>query len=358
MKILYLSNYQLENDSGVTQKIKMQMKHWANQKHEVIYLSLTTLALYTSEGIKTTESILMQKPGKLNILKSLFLGSFKLKKILNNIEFDVVYVRYKLYDPFFIGALKRKPLVVEMNTNDISEFKLRSKFGYYYNLFLRDKFLNQASGFVCVSNEIKRQTLRENDDSIVIANGIDISNFPQKSFDSNIKRYSLVFIGTPGSSWHGLDKIIYMSTKLPEFDFHIIGEDNQDTKNLFFHGYLNFSSTIDIIQKCDVGISTMALHRKEMDEASPLKSRQYLAMGLPIIYAYNDTDMINEYPFALKLPNTETNVHKNIDLIRDFVIKVSQNERLSALTRKFVIDNIDYKVKEDKRLLYMKKIVS
>lgn len=356
MKILYLSNYQLENDNGVTQKMKMQMRHWVNQNHEVLYLSLNTLALYMSDGTKVIEDTLIHKTGKLNILRSLFLGSFKLKKVLKNIEFDVVYVRYKLYDPFFINALKGMPLVVEMNSNDIAEFKLRSKFGYYYNLLSRNRFLNQANGFVCVSNEIQRQTLRDGDDYIVIANGIDVSSFPKRKLSLNKNRLSLVFIGTPGSPWHGLDKIIYMSAKLSEFDFHIIGEKGQDSENLFFHGYLDFESTVEIIQKCDVGISTMALHRKEMNEASPLKSRQYLAMGIPIIYAYDDTDMNNEYSFALKLPNTESNVRNNIDLIRSFVINVSQNEKVSTLIRAFVAEHLDYKAKEENRLLYMERI--
>jgi hypothetical protein len=40
-----------------------------------------------------------------------------------------------------------------------------------------------------------------------------------------------------------------------------------------------------------------------MSEASPLKSREYLALGLPVIGAYEDTDIPPDDPVYLQLPN-------------------------------------------------------
>ena len=57
----------------------------------------------------------------------------------------------------------------------------------------------------------------------------------------------IVFVGTPGQKWHGIDKIVYLANKLPENKFHIIGPEKEDISqlnlkidnNIIFHGYLD-----------------------------------------------------------------------------------------------------------------------
>jgi len=40
-----------------------------------------------------------------------------------------------------------------------------------------------------------------------------------------------------------------------------------------------------------MGLSTLGLFLKNMDEACPLKSREYISLGLPFIYGYKDQDI-------------------------------------------------------------------
>ena len=74
-----------------------------------------------------------------------------------------------------------------------------------------------------------------------------------------------------------------------------------------------------MLASADVGIGTLGLHRKSMDEASPLKVREYLAVGLPVLYGYRDPDADDLQPFVLKVANTPTNVVDELDRIDGFV---------------------------------------
>ena len=46
---------------------------------------------------------------------------------------------------------------------------------------------------------------------------------------------------------------------------------------------------IKVLSKCDIGIDSFALNRKQLSEAAALKVREYFAFGLPIYSAYKDT---------------------------------------------------------------------
>lgn len=57
-----------------------------------------------------------------------------------------------------------------------------------------------------------------------------------------------------------------------------------------------------------MAVSSLALHRDGLNEASPLKTREYLVAGVPVLTAYRDTDFLRGAPFLLQLPNVEDNV--------------------------------------------------
>jgi hypothetical protein len=99
-----------------------------------------------------------------------------------------------------------------------------------------------------------------------------------------------------------------------------------------------------------VALGSMALHRNLMNEASPLKVREYLAYGIPTIIGYHDTDFPDGHPFILELPNEENNVESNLDKIRRFVSEV-KGRRIERET----IAHIDVKIKELQRFKFLTK---
>ena len=113
-----------------------------------------------------------------------------------------------------------------------------------------------------------------------------------------------------------------------------------------------------IVSKCDIGICSLSLHFNKMNEASPLKSRQYLAQGLPIIYAYNDTDFSGDEEFTLQIPNTLSNIEDKIDEIKKFIVKCHGNSELRLKAREFALNHLDVSIKEKKRIEFFKKVLA
>lgn len=356
MKILYLADQDLNNESGVSQKISMQSKQWIDEGNEVVILSLESLSYFSIDKQRLTAPKVTIKRAKWKIFLHLISSSWKLRSVLKEVDFDIVYMRYRLYAPFLKSALKKHPQIVEINTDDVNEYRHSSPLLYWYNKIFRTLFLRSVDGFVCVSNELCNQFMIYHKPMVVIANGINVDEL---SFEpsTSTSRPSLVFIGSPNQRWHGVDKIVCMAQKLSEFDFHIVGLDGTNTDNLFYHGYLTTDDANTFVRKHDIGISTLSLYEKTMEEASPLKTRQYLAQGLPVIYAYVDTDFESENTFSLQLPNSQNNVSEAIEKIRKFVNSVYADETIRAQAREFAKNRLDVTVKEKKRLSFFREFL-
>jgi hypothetical protein len=155
-------------------------------------------------------------------------------------------------------------------------------------------------------------------------------------------------------TWHGVDKLIRLALLCPEIDIDVIGLDKLETgdanpPNLFFHGYLEKEKSREILSKVDVGLGTLALHRINMNEASALKSREYLAYGIPVILPYVETDLGDlNLDTILNLPNTEDNIVNNWMEIRDFAIRMKGRR----VNREKVAPRIDSAFKEAARLKF------
>lgn len=118
--------------------------------------------------------------------------------------------------------------------------------------------------------------------------------------------------------------------------------------NIEFHGVLPRSSYQTLMSRADVAIGTLGMHRKDMEEASPLKVREYLAYGIPTIIGYRDTDFPGEYPWLLRLANTPDNVAAGLGEIRDFVARMK-----GVRVPREAVEHLDVRRKERARLDFM-----
>ena len=355
MKIVYLIDYNPQENSGVIQKIKAQAKQWVNYGHEIYFVSISTMSVYDRDcSVVYKHKKLKMNFGRVGTANKLLYSYYHLKKLLAKIEFDVIYMRYQLYMPFFIKSLKEHRVIMEINSDDSIEYKLHSKVTHFYNKFTRDFILKNVDAFVSVSDELKNRFLYLGKPIKVIANGIDGSLYTIKEDKYNSKPI-LVFIGTPNQPWHGLDKILKLADRFKQYDFYIIGTDGNDRDNIRYFGYKTNEEATEIIRECDVGIGTLSLYKAGLHEASPLKTRQYLACGLPLLYAYADTDVPTDASFALKLENKENNLE--YEKIEAFMKRVFNNKELSVQARAFAEENLGYSVKEKSRLAFFQKVL-
>jgi len=110
-----------------------------------------------------------------------------------------------------------------------------------------------------------------------------------------------------------------------------------------------------LLEQCDVGISTLAIDRKGLTEGAPLKTREYLLMGLPVIIGYQDTDLSEKTPYVLNVGLGENNIINNLDEIHSFVLNsrvLNPASIISYASRRFNSEE-----KESRRLEFLKMIV-
>jgi len=360
MKVLYIIDQSPEigKTSGIIHKIKGQISQWKNHNCSVDVLSMYSFVLYNEkfEIINDEKSFCLPKHSRYFTLLRMLISTFKLYSYLKINKYDVVYMRQRPWMPLTKLAFNGQKTIIEINTFDEKEYKVVSKLMYFINKYTRNWFYSIANGFVGVTNELaKGYTDEFKLKSIAIGNGINTKVY-QVSFPKN-NRPKICFVGSPGFKWHGLEKVLKLANKLLEFDFEIVGLDGENTQNIMFHGYLSLDETKKIVENSDVGLGTLSLYINGLTEASPLKSRQYLAHGLPIIYAYDDTDLDGTEDFTLKIKNTPQNIDDDFEKIKKFVLRVYKNDNLRVEARSFAENVLDVSVKEKKRIDFFEDIL-
>lgn len=358
MNILYLIDESILNSSisGVVKKVKTQISFWMNEGHNVYIFSINDNILFDASfcivaKYKNTNINL----GKFGILYRLYHNSFYLNKVSQFVDIDIVYMRYMLYTPFLSKFISTKRVIMEVNGNDMLEYKLSNIVKYYYNYFFRKFILNKIKYYIYVSYELRDMYYGNCKNSIVISNGADVVSHPFKTSINN--RPKLVFVGSPGQPWQGFDIVVEMSKFFLEYDFVIIGISGKNTPNLEFKGKLSSINTLHEISKADIGIGTLRMYEyQKMREASPLKTRDYFSCGLPVIYAYDDTDLIGDEIFALKLEEG-SDLKDNYYKIYEFVSMVFRNSEINIAARNFAEKKLDVSVKERLRLSFFNEVL-
>lgn len=275
---------------------------------------------------------------------------------------DLIYLRYGLFTPPLQRLFRIAPVVVEVNTDDVLEYRYRGPVFYWFNRLTRGQILGRASGIVPITREIAaRPTLAKfHKPTLPIANGIDLRALaPLPTPCNQVPR--LAFVGNPGIPWNGVDKLLTFATGAPEIQVEIIGYTQKDLPgvplppNLVLHGFVSLERVGEILAGADTTISTLALHRKQLEENSALKVREALAYGIPTVIAYQDTDLSGrEFDFLLQIPNREDNVQSHAGLIRNFVQRMVGRR----VEREQIAPLIDQWVKEQERIGFFEQILA
>ena len=346
-------------NSGVGKKLDRQISAWQEAGHEA-RLFMHTSRYTPLSDLVPAEVIPYNSAGAVRTEFSRIAAAKKLVAAVYAYNPDVIYLRLGMYVYPIHKLVQIAPLIGETNTNDLIQHEGLGKPYAMYNRISRGILLHRIDGLVAVSQELAEVAAfaKFHKPTRVIANGIDLGNFEQLPSASNsIPR--LVFIGNPGYLWHGVDKLIALARLLPDVHFDIIGYDRLNgyepiPENLKLHGYLPTAVYQNILRAADAAISSLGLHRIGLNEASPLKTREYLALGLPVILPYKDTDLdVLDCDFLLKIPNKEDNIQTHAQAIRDFAYRM----RGHRVDRK-LIESIDQAIKERERLRFFKDIIS
>lgn len=349
-KIAYLIHHDITRNDGVTKKIKGQVDYWRALDVDVECFCILPLC---------NDSILQshQYESK-HYLKQRLGVNLQLINDIGQFNPDVVYFRYDTWSRNFSILASKYKIICELNTLDIEEFYLlykkdktiKSWLRYVTYKYLRRYVLNKAAGLVSVTTEIKDHPSNNKfqNKKITIPNSINLDDYLIiKKIKSDDKRVGLFFIGTPNQPWHGIDIIEDMAKNLPQFDFHIVGVTDTNTTNVFYHGYLKQSEYLEVLKKCHICIGSLALYRNNMEEACPLKVREYLAYGYPIILGYNDTAFLDGSSLPwLHYIDKDIDYFNLISFINDYLGFIVPRNDLGPITVEF---------NEQKRIEFMKQ---
>ncbi|MBB6733061.1 glycosyltransferase family 4 protein [Cohnella zeiphila] len=359
MKIAYLFHWNEGPESGVYKKIVSQVKVWSDLGHEV------RLFVFTGGRLADWQAPQKEIETVAVAYESLSDRFPKFRRLARQVEAwqpDVIYHRYDMFYPPMQRLLQRHPIVLEINSNDLTEMKRFGKLRYWYHRMTRARVLKGSKGHVFVSQELSEERLyhRYTRQPIVIGNGIELDSYsPLDRREARDTR--LVFIGSPGQPWHGVDKIVQLAAREPGWAFDLIGLQAKDAAgsgeklptNLVFHGRMSREQYQPIMEQATAAIGSLAMHRTSLKEGSPLKVREYLAYGIPVIVGYRDTDFPGGQPFLLELPNEQDNVVPHLERIRSFVL-----EWAGKRIEREAIRHLDTKEKERIRIDYMKRLVT
>lgn len=269
-----------------------------------------------------------------------------LLKITKN--FDVILLRYSFHDPFQLlyVLLCRKPVYSVHHTLEVPELSLsKSKFNSIKVLIekiLGPLTLSFVKGIIAVLPEIRdyeldRRLFKRKVPSTVYTNGIDYydrSDLNQNA-KANIQRSQneapkLLFISSVFAPWQGLEELAAAASASKEnFICHIVGELNHSQEELIkkdrrftIHGLQDKDFINDLISRCDLGLSALALYKKNLKNVPALKLREYLKEGLAVYAGHGDV-LPDSYKYFKNGPI-------EMNSILEFANKNKKNDRLDV----------------------------
>ena len=343
---------------GVGRKIEFQTSQWRQAGHEVRPFIL--MPEYQGENIHTYKAC--TRLPLIRDLTRMASRSYALTQLINSVKEyqpDIIYLRCGRYVFPFHTLAKIAPIILEINTRDIDEHRIRGGYFYWSHLFSRKMLFGNVSGFVAVSHEIAELpvNLVYRKPTRVISNGIDLEKYdplPAPKNDSPV----ITMVASPGMAWHGVDKLVALAENCPDLTFNLVGYSPENIRqfvppNLHLPGFLRQAEVKAVLALTDVACSTLALHRNNMEEASTLKVREALAFGIPLILAYRDTDLEGlDADWLLRLPNTPGNMSENVDAIKNFAHRMMGRR----VERALIANRIDQRAKEQERLAFFAEI--
>ena len=188
----------------------------------------------------------------------------------------------------------------------------------------------RAEGIVAVTDELRRQALEvagRDVPSIVLGNGVDTSITPLRSRAETRRRLevredaSVIVMAGFTSPWHGVDRALKMVRALPP-DFgelwligaHSAGDRSHILEEAARLGlersvrvfpWMEERETATLVAAADVGLGPLALDRKGLVEASPLKTRLYLSLGIRVLFNYVDSGVHADDCFAMRVDSAD-----------------------------------------------------
>jgi hypothetical protein len=320
MKVAYLLNWRFGASSGVYQKVMSQARAWDEAGVETgVFVATTPPAVADWEQSGLTRGITTFTSGAQSLaVQPRLLG------MVSRWSPDITYVRMSPRLFAALPRLRRLRHVIEVQTDDVAEARLLALPSRMANLATRRALFGGAAGLVFVSGELAASPhfAFASSNRIVIGNGADLRRIPPLP-PAEADQIRLFFMEHSQAPWHGTDQVYALAEHRPHWQFDVVGPSADPMvplpPNVHLHGRLTSDAFVEVLRNSTIALSTLSLYAKDMSEASPLKSRDYLARGVPVVGGYLDTDLPGDAEFYLRVPNRPGGIISALPQVDAFV---------------------------------------
>lgn len=365
MKVLFVMKYPLVDQYAIMQKLNGEINAVKKLGHEVYYISFDRDNLYLDNGMQRT------------IIQETTLGHMKhyfhtivfydiysaARKMIYSEGFDVIYFRHS---PLNFGgyrmikaASKVSHLIVEISSFPPYTEKAKNVLRTIYHSFskrwwsISAKYVTLFTGIGEKANQYLGVPF------LNIDNGIDVELIPSRveQRDSDTKIHILAVASM--CEWHGYERIIkglheWKNERKEQYVIDLVGDEGDGSltkwkklteelelqSQVLFHGRMTGDKLTEIYNRATIGLCSLAMYKIGFTDGSVLKLREYMARGLPFVYAHNDPHMNMNMPWCLKIPNDDSPVC--MDDVDEFVKNVISMDRLSDTMRNYAKDNMSW----------------
>lgn len=307
---------------GITRKVYFEIASFRKMGYEVFYCG------YLKDGVAifdNSDNIICKKKYLFSIeainhfYRRTVLMNFCINYMKQVEGFDVAYARYHFFDKTYIKLLsalksKSKKLVVEAHSTP----KFPKDLSIMRCVGWKDKkWSTQAYKYVDLVASMSDEKTLWGVKTIKIENGIDVNTIRLHEYNGSINDINLIAVSFEGSV-HGYDRVLkginnyYKNGGQRKIHFHIVGTTMLSTDNLIRnlglsdyctkYGPKQGKELDEIYDKANLGVGCLANHRIGSQFGSALKTKEYIAKGIPFIYGWKEAVLENfEYAHSFEL---------------------------------------------------------
>lgn len=344
---------------GISKKIKSQINAFEENNVDMDYINMNE------------KSILFNGKSKnINLNKGKHFMFFRY--LVNNIdeiceEYKFVYIRFSFANYYMFKLMKKFTergikVFLEIPTFpylDEMENSLKNKIFKRIDKFLWNNYAKYIYKLVLTNDMNELFGVK----AINIINAVDLNNIRMKKNEKHNDIINIICVANI-STWHGYDRLVHGLNdyyrnnidKVQRVELHFVGEGEAKghlediTKQYGLGEYihfwgLKFGDELDnLYNKMDIGVSSLALHRAGGGH-DPIKSKEYVAKGIPVVIGYDDRAFRGDLPFIIKVKSDDSNIN-----IQEVINKYRDINMSTKEIRLFAEKNLSWKSQIDKVL--------
>jgi glycosyltransferase involved in cell wall biosynthesis len=322
--LLYISGYYLDDDNASTEHVWEISCHLARLGWQVTLVGLTKKESIDNKFNEPPDGLTIVSVQASHSGKNLPLVALwqKVTQVTKQRHFDLAYIRPARKTLLAVWWLRwrRIPYIVEVNANIVGEYQ--SIGANRVTVALADVLeklqFHGAQGAFCVTRELAAYAASRIPNSTnvwITGNGFrgeetDLAIFDERTRETlgvSQTETVIIFLGLL-QIWQGVDLVMEALADLPDTQLWIVGDGPEKPylqqlanqlgieARVHWFSYRRRSELQALLNASDIGIGTLAMLRKKMQEAQPLKVRHYLGVGLPVIIGYDDTLLDKDSP--------------------------------------------------------------